>query len=172
MNIDIYINTFENNYYVNLFNYLSTIKNNQEYDELIISLKNIINDNNLLDNEKVNDLLDTKKDTNSNLLDNLLDKDDTNILTDTVEGSDLSVYYKKSWTKLNNIHKILKIKEFINNSILDSSKKHELIMLLTDLVKTKILTKKNMVDYDEENCKILSINNLEISKTNYKYKNN
>ena len=32
--------------------------------------------------------------------------------------------------------------------------------------------KKNMVEYDEEHCKILSIDNLEITKNDYNYKKN
>ena len=93
-------------------------------------------------------------------------------LTDTIESSNLSIYYKKPWTKLNNIHKILKIKEFVNNLSLNSLKKNELIILLIDLVKNKTITKKNMVEYDEEHCKILSIDNLEITKNDYNYKKN
>ena len=120
------------------------------------------------------DLIEHLKTTMTNPIIPQIDSSNNNVLnlTDTIESSDLSIYYKKTWTKLNNIHKILKIKEFVNNLSLNSLKKNELIILLTNLVKNKTITKKNMVEYDEEHCKILSIDNLEITKNDYNYKKN
>jgi hypothetical protein len=149
MSLELYINIFENNYNTSLLNYLQNLENKQDYYDLIEYLK--INMSTTIKQQIVIDVLS---------------------LTDTIESSDLSIYYKKPWTKLNNIHKILKIKEFVNNSILNNSKKNELIILLIDLVKNKTITKKNMVEYDEEHCKILSINNLEITNNDYNYKKN
>lgn len=80
--------------------------------------------------------------------------------------------YKKPWVKLNSIHKILKIKEFVNNLKIDSEQnrsilKEELLLL----VKNKILTKKEKIKYDEVNGKIISLTNLQYSNGKYFYNN-
>ncbi len=78
--------------------------------------------------------------------------------------------YKKPWPKLNSIHKILKIKEFVNNLKMDSEK--DRIKLKDDLVvliKEKILTKKENVKYDEVNGKIISLPNLQYKNGKYFY---
>ena len=121
MSLELYINIFENNYNTSLLNYLQNLENRQDYYDLIEYLK--INMSTTIKQQIVIDV---------------------SSLTDTIESSDLSIYYKKTWTKLNNIHKILKLKEFVNNSILNNSKKNELIILLIDLVKNKTITKKNL----------------------------
>lgn len=78
--------------------------------------------------------------------------------------------YKKSWQKLNSIHKILKIKEFVNNLKMDSEKeKIKLKDELVNLIKDKILTKKEKVKYDEVNGKIISLPNLQYKNGNYFY---
>lgn len=78
--------------------------------------------------------------------------------------------YKKPWVKLNPIHKILKIKEFVNNLKINSEK--ERIILrdeLIDLVKLKILTKKEKVNYDEVNGKVISLSDLQYKNEKYFY---
>ncbi len=80
--------------------------------------------------------------------------------------------YKKPWQKLNSIHKILKVKEFVNNLKMDSEKdriklKDELVCL----IKEKILTKKEKVKYDEVNGKIISLPNLQYKNGKYFYLN-
>ena len=78
--------------------------------------------------------------------------------------------YKKSWIKLNSIHKILKIKEFVNELKIDSeSERIKLRDELVQLVKNKVLTKKDKIKYDEENGKIISITNLQYKSGNYYY---
>jgi hypothetical protein len=80
--------------------------------------------------------------------------------------------YKKPWVKLNSIHKILKIKEFVNNLKINSEKdRTELKEELIILVKTKILTKKEKVKYDEINGKIISLPNLQYKNGKYYYYN-
>ena len=79
--------------------------------------------------------------------------------------------YNKPWIKLNQIHKILKIKEFINNLNIKSEKeKIELNEELELLVKTKILTKKENINYDQEKGQIISIVNLCNNDNKYYYK--
>jgi hypothetical protein len=78
--------------------------------------------------------------------------------------------YKKPWTKLNAIHKILKIKEFVNNLKINSEKERaELKDNLIELVKLKILTKKEKVSYDELNGKIISLIDLQYKNGKYLY---
>jgi hypothetical protein len=80
--------------------------------------------------------------------------------------------YKKPWVKLNSIHKILKIKEFVNSLKFDSEKdRFELREQLVDLVKIKVLTKKEKVKYDEVNGKIISLTNLQYKNGKYYYFN-
>ena len=80
--------------------------------------------------------------------------------------------YKKSWTKLNAIHKILKIKEFVNNLKINSEKERfQLRDDLIELIKLKVLTKKEKVSYDEINGKIISLVDLQYKNGKYYYLN-
>ena len=83
--------------------------------------------------------------------------------------SDKSLY-TKPWSKLNAIHKILKIKEFVENLKINSEKERtKLKDELISLVKAKVLTKKEKVKYDENNGKISSIVNLQYKDNKYFY---
>ncbi len=78
--------------------------------------------------------------------------------------------YKKSWVKLNPVHKILKIKEFVNNLKINSEKERAQFRdELIDLVKLKVLTKKEKVNYDEINGKIISLSDLQYKNEKYFY---
>ena len=106
-----------------------------------------------------------------------IEKQESNTETETspliqnksiILGTDDS-HFKKSWSKLNNIHKIIKIKEWVNNlSIDDIIEKEKLKEELVNLVKMRILTKKEKVIYDEKEGKIKSIVDL-IYKDNHYY---
>ena len=76
--------------------------------------------------------------------------------------------YKKPWNKLNIIHKKIKMEEFVNNLIIDDleMKKH-LKSQLVLMLKNKKLTKKNEVEYDATNGKIISIPSLKYKNNNY-----
>jgi hypothetical protein len=79
-------------------------------------------------------------------------------------------FYNKNWIKLNPIHKILKIKEFVNGlKNINKKDKNDLIDKLVNSIKTKILTKKENVNYDEINGKIISLTNLEYKNDKYHY---
>ena len=93
----------------------------------------------------------------------------TEVLTDTeneVIYSD-DFIFKKKWNKLNNIHKKIKIKQFINKLKIDDSNKKELIDVLISLIHKKYLTKKNSVNYDSLNGRIISIPNLKCTNDKY-----
>jgi len=76
--------------------------------------------------------------------------------------------YLKLWTKLSAIHKIIKIKEYVNMlSIKNDKDKDELKEKLIELVKNKIITKKDTVLYDSTKGKIISIPNLQFLNGKY-----
>ncbi len=76
--------------------------------------------------------------------------------------------YKKPWNKMNIIHKKIKMEEFVNNlSIDDSEIKKHLKSQLVSMLKNKKLTKKNEVEYDATNGKIISIPSLKFKNNNY-----
>ena len=80
--------------------------------------------------------------------------------------------YKKTWNKLNIIHKKIKMEEFVNNLTIDDLeiKKH-LKNQLVLMIKNKKLTKKNEVEYDAVNGKIISIPSLKYKNNNYNIDN-
>jgi hypothetical protein len=76
--------------------------------------------------------------------------------------------YQKPWTKLTPIHKIIKIKEFINLLLIDNEQdKQELKTKLIELIKTKVLTKKDTVTYDSVKGRIISIRMLQHKNGKY-----
>lgn len=76
--------------------------------------------------------------------------------------------YQKPWTKLTAIHKIIKIKEFITSlEIKDEKERLEIKEKLIELVKNKILTKKDTVIYDPIKAKIISIQSLQFKDGKY-----
>ena len=76
--------------------------------------------------------------------------------------------YLKLWTKLSAIHKIIKIKEYVNMLLITNDKdKDELKEKLIDLVKNKIITKKDTVLYDSTKGRIISIPNLQFLNGKY-----
>jgi phosphatidate phosphatase PAH1 len=148
MDIDIIINKLELKYFSGLNTCL--IKNNSQ----ITWLSEHIN--------KLNGIVNS--DTETQLV-----KKNENIGSPKIMEENL---YNKSWSKLNAIHKIIKIKEFVNNIKIDNiNDKEKLKDELVDLVKSKILTKKDKITYDEENGKIISIKNLQYKDGKYFYPN-
>jgi hypothetical protein len=76
--------------------------------------------------------------------------------------------YKKPWNKLNIIHKKIKMEEFVNNLTIDDLEIKKLLKnQLVLMIKNKQLTKKNEVEYDAINGKIISIPSLKYKNNNY-----
>jgi hypothetical protein len=107
-----------------------------------------------------------------------INKTDTEKMIDThtEKNTDIShidsdkYLYTKSWSKLNIIHKKLKIKEFVNNLQINcDTERKQLLDKLNDLIRLKILTKKDAVNYDEINGKIISLSNLQYNNNKYHY---
>lgn len=80
--------------------------------------------------------------------------------------------YTKNWIKLNVVHKILKIKEFVNSlEIKSDTERNKLLNYLIEMVKLKVLTKKEKVNYDTISGKIISICDLQFIDGKYHYPN-
>tara|TARA_A100001015_G_scaffold320028_1_gene444944 strand:+ start:862 stop:1305 length:444 start_codon:yes stop_codon:yes gene_type:complete len=80
--------------------------------------------------------------------------------------------YKKAWNKLSNVHKIIKLKEFVKKlPIKKDEDVKELIKTLNYLVKKKKLTRKDQVNYDSINGQVISIPNLQYKNGKYFVKN-
>jgi hypothetical protein len=92
----------------------------------------------------------------------------TTIITETDNNKSEDDYvYKKQWNKLNNIHKIIKLKEYVNNLDINNNEKPLLKNELIKLIKDKTLTKKYSVNYDDINCRIVSIPILQYKDNKY-----
>jgi hypothetical protein len=149
--------------------------------ELVIDFKNIINN---LKINYINNLIKSceKNNINKDLLEEKLDKlkldespKEIKIMkslnsTDSPSGGQFSddYLYQKPWTKLTAIHKIIKIKEFVNNlQIKNEGEKQKIKDKLVELIKNKTLTKKESVIYDFAKAKIISINALKFIEGKY-----
>ena len=145
------INYFNLKYYNNLNKYL--IKNSIDNKHILTYIDKLNNKNNNKNNEEYKYNTET---------------DSANIVSIT---SDVNLY-KKSWSKLNIIHKTIKIKEFVNNLKINCEKNRDKIKNeLISLLKNKVLTKKDKVVYDEERGIIVSLTELEYNNGMYNYKN-
>ena len=155
MNINILINKHDSKYY-------KTILYNIEKYNIENNLRNAINEH----LEKINNFNITETAINTTetekISDNSLPIEENNTTSDEYN------LYNKSWSKLNAIHKILKIKEFINNLNINSDTEKQILRdNLVNLVKNKTLTKKGKIIYDEINGKIISIPNLQYNNGLY-----
>jgi hypothetical protein len=89
------------------------------------------------------------------------EKESTKTETETID-----YLYLKPWSKLTQIHKVIKIKEFINNlDITNVVEKENLKDKLIDQLKEK--KSKNKINYDDTKGKILSISNLSYNDDKY-----
>jgi hypothetical protein len=172
MNINNLKNNLDIKYYNALIIYLS--KSNSSYEWLNDHLNNL----KLINNEKLSETQNSITKIDSDLLyKNSETENKNNTSYFDYKGTDYifndNEIYKKSWTKLNNIHKIIKIKEFVNNIKFDNeNNRNKLKDELVELIKNKTLTKKNKIKYDEENGKIISLTNLQYKDGNYFYEDN
>lgn len=82
------------------------------------------------------------------------------------ETSHVDYLYLKSWSKLTIIHKIIKIKEFINNlDITDDNEKEKLKDKIIEIIKDK--KNKIKINYDETKGKVISIPQLTFENGKY-----
>lgn len=138
-NLEKYLNK---EYYNNIKLYLNK-NNNHEYDNI---LNNYIEENNI-----TNEIIESENLT----------------ITESINTMSDDYIYKKPWNKLNIIHKKIKIKEFINNLNIEKKEKQNLINKFILLVNEKKITKKNDINYDEDNGVITSIPLLKHKNNKY-----
>ena len=97
-----------------------------------------------------------------NKINELEDKQNTISTESEVKTSEV-VYsddyiYKKPWTKLPQVHKVITMKKYVSKLLIDDEKKKkDLIYKLKYLIKNKVLTKKDTVNYDKIKGRIISI---------------
>lgn len=157
MEINNYKNKLTIRYYNNILKHM--IKNNIDHSWVTDYIQQL-NQNNL--DEKNSEITENKTESIIVLNNNELDTHKKIFSDDNL--------YKKPWAKLNPIHKILKIKDFINGLKFNLEEnriklKDELVLL----IKSKVLTKKEKVNYDEVNGKIISLTDLEFKNGTYIY---
>ncbi len=105
-------------------------------------------------------IITTKYHNNINIINTIVDKKtevNSEVKTDinTTYSSDENLY-KKPWAKLNIVHKIIKIKEYVNNLNISDVDKHIMKEKIINMVKTKTLKKDN-INYDSNNGSIILI---------------
>ena len=153
MNLEKLKNNFEIKYYKNFIKYCK--KTNNSNVKLFEKHFNNLNNN----TTKIISESDTESITSTNK--NILEKD--NINDNNSSESKEIIYsddylYKKNWTKLSSVHKIIKIKEFVSHLLIDKKEdKEQLKNDLTILIKNRYLTKKDKVKYDEVKGKVIAI---------------
>ena len=146
---------------------ISLIKSNlniKYYESLLFNLSQ--NDLNYLWlNNHYDSLVNINKTDTEKMIDIHTEKN-----TDVSNANSDKYLYTKSWSKLNIVHKKLKIKEFVNNLQINcETDRVQLLDKLNELLKLKILTKKDAVNYDEINGKIISLSNLQYKNNKYCY---
>ena len=146
-----------------------------------LNLENIQNDlqinyfNNLLlacdklniNNNKIqkilNDLIHNQNNVENN--DNVTVSDKNDNITLSEKNNYL---YLKPWTKLNIVHKNIKIKEFVNSLNIDNlHDKNNLKDNIINIIKDKILSKKTKINYDSNKGVIISISCLACTDNKY-----
>jgi hypothetical protein len=141
---------------------------NFEKIKLLLNIKYYKNLINVCNKNNINSsFLENKKNIliSQNNNDNVLSCEHNITETDIV-SENIDYLYTKSWNKLNQIHKVIKIKEFINNLEINEHAKEELRELLIEMLKDK--KKKNKINYDEVKCKIINITSLVFVDGKYK----
>jgi len=140
------------------FEKIKLLLNIKYYKNLInVCNKNSINSS-FLENKKNNLIVQNNNDNVSSVEHNITETD--------IVSENIDYLYTKSWNKLNQIHKVIKIKEFINNLEINEVNKEILKDELIEMSKDK--KKKNKINYDEVKCKIINISSLIFTDGKYK----
>jgi hypothetical protein len=141
------LNLLKNNLSIRYYNNLSKVTKRLNIDNTFIKdeiskLKNVINE--LSSDIELKSLKNSLEDNQNN----------KPIYSD-------DYLYKKSWTKLSLVHKTIKMKEYVDCLLVENEHdKNQLKKKLVGLIKKKILSKKNKVNYDDGKGRIISIPDL------------
>jgi len=134
-------------------------KNNIDKEELL----NRINNLQKKKEEQTETKITIKKNISNLSLSNL-----SNTESPSMQQYNDDYLYQKPWTKLTSIHKIIKIKEFVNQLLITDPVELSILKdKLVEMVKNKILTKKEAVNYDSVKSKIISITHLQYKNGKY-----
>uniref|UniRef100_A0A6C0EDB7 Uncharacterized protein n=1 Tax=viral metagenome TaxID=1070528 RepID=A0A6C0EDB7_9ZZZZ len=140
----------------NINNYLETIY----FSNLVLYIQK----NNINDEIISKYFYDIKK--NNNIISKSLS--DSDIIQSSENNNIYENLYKKSWSKLNIVHKIIKIKEFINTLNIEiEEEKNNLINTLIQFIKNKKVKNNDDIKYDEINGKIITLTNLQFNNNKY-----
>ena len=136
-----------------------------EFNNIITDFKNIYYSNLLfaankenIDPELIKVLHNEKESINKEL-----DKEqvDNNLnLSESNATESNNFLYQKPWTKLNLIHKVIKIKEYLVSMGVDDSETRN---NMKDDIITMIKDKKTKINYDSKSLKILEITGLKLN---------
>jgi hypothetical protein len=134
-----------------------------EFNNIITDFKNIYYSNLLFAANKENidqeliKIIDIEKENFNNI-----DKSTDLNLSESNLTENNNFLYQKPWTKLNFIHKVIKIKEYLTSiGIEDSETKNN----IKDEIITMIKDKKTKINYDSQNLKILEIPGFKMKST-------
>jgi hypothetical protein len=143
MNVDILSNTLEIKYYKNIIDYCK--KSNIEYIEFENKLKQLTKlEPSISESETVDSVKEDENENNTSESKEIVYSDD--------------YLYKRKWTKLSNVHKIIKVKEFVSKLLIDDKNDKDILKNeLVDLIKSRYLTKKDTVKYDETKGNVIAI---------------
>jgi hypothetical protein len=120
--------------------------------------------NNINDIDIINKHISEISSNITNVTDTISEKKQSDINTKLSETDE--TYFYKPWNKMTTVHKIIKMKQYVNDMDISSNQKHHLIDFLKVSINKKKIIKNDQVIYDISRAKIVSIPKLEIKKNN------
>lgn len=149
---------------------LDNIQNDLQINYLnnILLASDKLNINNSKIQKLLNDLI-YKQNNDLDIDIDIIDNITVSEKNDNITLSEKNDYlYLKPWTRLNIIHKIIKIKEFVNSLDINNLQEiNDLKDSIINIIKDKVLSKKTKINYDANKGVIISISCL--ACTNNKY---
>ena len=115
--------------------------------------------NNLINYSKLNDLDFTTYSKKLKELEDQPKEIKTKEINKKIESID-DFHFKKPWIRLQYIHKISKLKEFVSKLLINEEEQEKLIIKLINLLDNKYFMKKDRVKYDKIKGIIVSIPDL------------
>ena len=162
MNLEILANKMQIKYYSNLIKYSK--KSNSKYEVFLKKYKDLTElDETLTESESI------KQSAKEEVNNDSVSQNNSSESQEVVYSDDY--LYKRPWTKLSNIHKIIKLKEFISKLLIDNQdEKDTLKKEVVKLVHGKVLTKKDKVKYDSVKGRVIAIPMLTYKNNKYQIK--
>jgi len=132
-----------------------------------MDLKNILNSNNQSDNVQVHKKPSYSPNINKSNANNYSNKNEIDELLE----KEKQTLYHRSWNKLDNSSKNNLFKSFVSSEKENNNLDEKQSLLLTNLLVKNIkkLNKSAEVNYDQDNCQIIKINNLLYNEADKSY---